>query len=66
MAKIRFAVLTKTKEHGTDWEVSGSWLQCDEDVRDNVIAQSIESTADGEIEFFTLDTETLVVERFEM
>ena len=66
MAKIRFVVLTKTKEHGTDFEVSGSWLQCDEDVLSNVIAQAIESTADGDVEFFTLDTETLVVERVDM
>ena len=59
---IRFAVLTSELDH--DFEVSGSALQNDEEIRENVLDQSIHKG--GDIEFFTLDTETLVVQRVEM
>lgn len=57
--KIRFAVLTLI----SDYEVYGSWLIHDGDAEHKVRDQSLHDSEEGHVEFFTLDTDTLVVER---
>ena len=59
---IRFVVLKSE----TDFEVSGSRMLNDEEVLDVAMGQAILATQKGDVQFFTLDTESLVVQRVEM
>jgi hypothetical protein len=60
--KIRFAVLENEK----DFEVTGSYLLNDEEVKESLIDQAISRSKEGNVQFYEMDTESMTVKSVEM